>query len=59
MRLRLLAIALAGALALPAAWAADKSDDQAARKAHRSEGLVLTNARIYTMDGQSRSEIKG
>jgi predicted amidohydrolase YtcJ len=54
MRLRLLAITLAGALALPAAWAADNSDAQAARKAHRSEGLVLTNARIYTMDGQNR-----
>jgi predicted amidohydrolase YtcJ len=54
MRLRLIAIALAGALTLPAAWAADKGDDHAARKAHRSEGLVLTNARIYTMDGQSR-----
>ena len=54
MKLRLLAIALAGALTLPAAWAADNSDAQAARKAHRSEGLVLTNARIYTMDGENR-----
>jgi predicted amidohydrolase YtcJ len=54
MKLQLLAIALVGALALPAASAADKDDAQAARKAHRSEGLVLTNARIYTMDGQNR-----
>jgi predicted amidohydrolase YtcJ len=55
MRLRLLAAALAGALALPAfSWAADNSEAQAARKAHRSEGLVLTNARIHTVDGQNR-----
>ena len=53
MRLRLIALALAGALALPA-WAADNRDAKDARKAHRSEGLVLTNARIHTMDGQNR-----
>jgi predicted amidohydrolase YtcJ len=53
MRLKLIALALAGALALPA-WAADNRDAKDARKAHRSEGLVLTNARIHTMDGQNR-----
>src|SRR5688572_5566947 len=47
MRLKLIA------LALPA-WAADNRDAKDARKAHRSEGLVLTNARIHTMDGQNR-----
>ena len=53
MRLKILAIALATALAVPA-WAADNRDAKDARKAHRSEGLVLTNARIHTMDGQNR-----
>jgi hypothetical protein len=43
-----------GALALSAPTFADRDGDKAARKAHRSEGLVLTNARIYTMDGSNR-----
>jgi hypothetical protein len=47
-------LAVALALALPGLAWADNSDAKAARKAHRSEGLVLTNARIHTMDGQSR-----
>ncbi|HEX2197873.1 MAG TPA: amidohydrolase family protein, partial [Burkholderiales bacterium] len=47
-------LAVALALALPGVAWADNSDAKAARKAHRSEGLVLTNARIHTMDGQFR-----
>ena len=43
------------ALALPTPTFADRDDDaNAARKAHRSEGLVLTNGRIHTMDGSNR-----
>lgn len=45
-----LSAALIGALALPASVLARDDDAKAARKAHRSEGLVITNGTIYTMD---------
>ena len=48
-----LAAALAGALALPASVLAGDGDAKAARKAHRSEGLVITNGTIYTMDPEN------
>jgi predicted amidohydrolase YtcJ len=56
MKRRILAAALIafGALALSAPAFADRDGDKAARKAYRSEGLVLINARIYTMDGSNR-----
>lgn len=48
-----LTAALAGALALPASVLAGDGDAKAARKAHRSEGLVITNGTIYTMDPEN------
>ena len=51
-----LAAALAGALALPPSVLAGDDDAKAARKAHRSEGLVITNGTIYTMDPEKFAE---
>jgi len=49
------AAALIAFSTLPTSAFADRDDDaKSARKDHRSEGLVLTNARIYTMDGSNR-----
>jgi predicted amidohydrolase YtcJ len=49
------AAALIAFSTLPTSAFADRDDDaKSDRKAHRSEGLVLTNARIYTMDGSNR-----
>jgi hypothetical protein len=55
---KVLAAALIGALALPVSVLALDSDAKAARKAHRSEGLVITNARIYTVDAKDQGEAR-
>src|ERR687892_172843 len=57
MRRKAMKIAFIGALLLPASILAADGDANAARKAHRSEGLVITNARIHTMD-PGRSVVK-
>jgi predicted amidohydrolase YtcJ len=53
--LKILAAALAAALALPAFAHGDRhDDDRGNRKAKRAEALLLKNGRIHTMDAQNR-----